>query len=69
MTAPRLTRPDLRVMDAHDGEHYPVEVDVEVSDYDEEAGVVGDFLGVERQLRCGCTEALQHDWGTPPHAP
>jgi len=67
MTAPRLERADLRVMDAYSGEHYPVEVDVRVGDYDEATGVAGPVLGVERQLRCGCTHALENDWGAPPH--
>ncbi|QDP45514.1 hypothetical protein SEA_FUZZBUSTER_30 [Microbacterium phage FuzzBuster] len=69
MTAPRLERPDLRVMDAHPGEHYPVEVDVEVGSYDEETGIAGDVTHVERQLRCGCTDSLANDWGAPPRAP
>lgn len=41
-------------------EHSPVEVDVEVSD------LVGGVLIYEKdimQVRCGCTHALQHDWG------
>lgn len=62
MAAPRLDRPDLRVMDDYPGEHYPVEVDVIVGDYDEDTGAIGPEKGVERQLRCGCTDALQNDW-------
>lgn len=65
MTAPRLARPDLRVMEAYPGEHFPVEVTVEVGPYDEETGVAGEVETVERQLRCGCRESLALDW---PHA-
>lgn len=60
MTGPR--REDLRNMDRYPGEHYPVEIDVEISDYDEATGIVGEFRGVERQIRCGCTDSLEHDW-------
>lgn len=63
MTAPRLDRLDLQVMDAYPGEHYPVEVDVTVGKYDESTGAVGSEQGVERQLRCGCTTALEKDYG------
>lgn len=59
MTAPRLKRADLRVMDAYPGEHYPVEVDVIVG---EMVGGVPIETGAERQLRCGCTDALENDW-------
>lgn len=69
MDAPRLTRLDLRVMQGFDGEHFPVEVDVETGSYDAATGMAGEITGAERQIRCGCTEALQHDWGDPPHAP
>lgn len=62
MTAPRLERADLRVMDDYPGEHYPVEVDVSVGSYDEETGERGPVTGVERQLRCGCRDALDLDW-------
>lgn len=65
MTAPRLVRPDLRVMEAYPGEHFPVEVTVEVGSYDELTGVAGEVETVERQLRCGCRESLALDW---PHA-
>ena len=65
MTAPRLERADLRVMDAYPGEHYPVEVDVAVGAYDAETGDRGPVTHHERQLRCDCTDALDNDW---PHA-
>lgn len=62
MTAPRLERADLRVMDAYPGEHYPVEVDVSVGSYDPETGEAGPIVAVERQLRCGCRDELDLDW-------
>lgn len=62
MTAPRLERPDLRVMDAFPGEHYPVEVDVETGSHDEATGEAGPVTGRERQLRCGCRDDLAVDW-------
>lgn len=65
MTAPRLERADLRVMEAYPGEHFPVEVDVETGSYDEVTGVAGEVTGHERQLRCGCRESLALDW---PHS-
>lgn len=61
-TVPRIARPDLRNMDAYPGEHYPVEVDVTVG---EVVGGVPIEEGNERQLRCGCTDSLEHDW---PHS-
>lgn len=65
MTAPRLGRADLRVMEAYPGEHFPVEVEVSFGSCDEVAGVAGEVEGVERQLRCGCRESLALDW---PHS-
>lgn len=59
VAAPRLERPDLRVMDAYPGEHYPVEVDVSIWETIDKAVVQ---TGAERQLRCGCTDALENDW-------
>lgn len=59
VAAPRLERADLRVMDAYPGEHYPVEVDVVVG---ERVGGCPIETGRERQLRCGCTDALENNW-------
>lgn len=67
MTAPRLERIDLLIMDAYPGEHYPVEVDVSVGSYDEATGEKGPIVASERQLRCGCTDDLGSDWGAAPH--
>lgn len=44
--------------------HYPVERWVEVG---EVIGGVPVVMGVEHQIRCGCTDALGHDWGTKGH--
>lgn len=63
MIAARLERADLRVMDEYPGEHYPVEVDVAVGVYDEITGERGPVTRSELQLRCGCTNALEKDYG------
>lgn len=52
--------PELRIMDAYPGEHYPVEREIE---YGEMIGGVPILEGSRRHLFCGCTDALQHDYG------
>jgi hypothetical protein len=40
--------------------HSPVEIEAEVW---EDVGGVRVWLGFQHQVRCGCTVALQNDWG------
>jgi len=47
-------------MSAYDGEHSPYEVEVVVEEQDDDGNAVAVYS--ERQLRCGCTHSLEHDW-------
>lgn len=55
---------ELATIATTESPHYPVERWVDVF---EDVGGIPVVMGVEHQIRCGCTDALGHDWGTKGH--
>lgn len=49
--------------------HYPVSIDVQVMDTDDDMVILPGTFRAEAQQRCGCTDSLEHTYGAEGHRP